>query len=70
MMDLSRSEIESLIDEWIIGKNAARDRCILRMRLLDGVTYEKIAESQDMSVRQIKNIVYKRQETLFKYANR
>lgn len=63
----SRSEIEALIDEWIIGKNAYRDRLILKDRLLDGLTYEKIAEKHDMSVRHIKTIVYKTQEKLFKH---
>ena len=62
----SRSEIERLIEEWIIGKNAKRDRAILKDRLLDGLTYEKLAEKYDMSVRQVKNIVYKCQEKLFK----
>lgn len=56
---LSRSDWINLIDEWIIGRNAERDRAILKRRLLDGLTYEKLAEEFDMSVRQIKNIVYK-----------
>lgn len=68
MTDISRTEIEALIDEWTIGKHAERDRDILRLRLLDGLTYEKIAEKKDMSVRQIKNIVYKRQEVVFRHA--
>lgn len=68
MTELSRSEIEKLIDEWIIGKHAERDRDILRLRLLDGLTYEKIAEKKEMSVRQIKNIIYKRQEIVFRHA--
>ena len=68
VIEISRTEIENLIDEWIIGKHAERDRDILRLRLLDGLTYEKIAEKKDMSVRQIKNIVYKRQEVVFKHA--
>lgn len=63
----SRSEIEALIDEWIIGKNAYRDRLILKDRLLDGLTYEKLAEKYDLSVRHTKNIVYKSQEKLFKH---
>jgi len=56
---LSRSDWSVLIDEWIIGRNAERDRRILKRRLLDGLTYERLAEEFDMSVRQIKNIVYK-----------
>lgn len=68
MMDLSKSEIEFLIDEWTVGKNAERDRKILRRRLLDGITFEKLAEESELSVRQTKAIVYKRQEAIFKHA--
>ena len=67
MRDLSRSEICALVDEWIIGRNAKRDREIMRSRLVDGLTYEQLAEEFDMSVRQISNIVYKRQEVLFRH---
>ena len=66
-MDLSRSDIEKLIDEWITGRNAERNREILKRRLIDGVCYEPLAEEFDLSVRQIKNIVYKTEEILFKH---
>ena len=66
-MDLCRSEIEKLIDEWIIGRNAERDRSILKRRLIDGITYEKLAEEFNLSVRQVKNIVYRSQEKLYKH---
>ena len=62
MPDLSRSQIETLIEEWILNE---RNRAILKRRLIDGITYEKLAEEFDMSVRQIKNIVYKSEEKLF-----
>lgn len=62
--DLSRSEVSNLIDEWIFNE---RDRKILKRRLLDGIYYERLAEEFDMSVRQIKNIVYKQQEKLFRH---
>lgn len=65
--NLSRTDIESLIDEWLIGRNAERNRAILKRRLIDGITYEKLAEEFDMSVRQVKTIVYKSEETLFKH---
>lgn len=65
--DLSRSDIESLIDEWIIGRNAERNRAILKRRLFDGITYERLAEEFDMSVRQIKTIVYKNEDILFRH---
>lgn len=62
--DLSRSEIELLIDEWILKE---RDRKILKRKLLDGICYEPLAEEFNLSVRQIKNIVYKSKERLFKH---
>ena len=67
MKEYSRSEIDALIDEWIIGRNAERDRKILKRRLLDGITYDKLAEEFDLSVRQVKNIVYRREDELFRH---
>ena len=61
--NLSRTQIEYLIDEWIHNE---RDRAILKRRLLDGIIYEKLAEEFDLSVPQTKTIVYKAQEKLFK----
>lgn len=65
--ELSRSEVEHLIDEWIFSE---RDRKILKRRLLDGIIYEKLAEEffdeYGLSVRQIKNIVRKGQYRLFR----
>ena len=55
-MDLSRREIEELIDQWVLNE---RNRRVLRRRLIDGIHYEKLAEEFDLSVTQIKNIVYK-----------
>jgi DNA-directed RNA polymerase specialized sigma24 family protein len=54
-IDLSRSELNELIDEWIFNE---RDRQILKRRLLDGICYEPLAEEFDLSVRHIKTIVY------------
>lgn len=65
--DLSRSQIEHLIDEWIIGAHAERDRAILKHRLLDGLTFEQLAEKHDLSVRHTKTVVYKREQALFKH---
>ena len=67
MKDLSRTEIENLIDEWIIGRNAQRNRMILKSRLIDGLTYEKLAEKYELSVQSIKSIVYKCQDKLFRH---
>lgn len=68
LSEYSRSELEYAIDEWIIcHKHAERNRAILKRSLLDGVCYEPRSEEFGMSVRQIKNIVYKSQEQLFKH---
>lgn len=62
--DIPRSKIEFLIDEWIFSE---RDRMILKRRLLDGICYEPLAEEFDLSVRQVKKIVYKSQEKIFRH---
>ena len=65
--DISRSEIEYAIDEWIVGKYAERDRLLLRRRLIDGIVFERLAEEFDLSVRQTKAIIYKGQEKIFRH---
>lgn len=62
--DVSNSEIEKLINEWI---HSERDRKILKRRIIDGICYEPLADEMDMSVRQIKNIVYKAEAKIFKH---
>ena len=62
--DISTSELSHFIDEWIFSE---RDRAILKRKLIDGICYEPLAEEFDLSVRQIKNIVYKSEEKLFKH---
>lgn len=62
--ELSRSQMERLIEEWIFSE---RDRAILKRRLLDGLCYEPLADEFNLSVRQVKNIVYKGTERLLKH---
>ena len=64
MKDYTNSQISSVIDEHI---HSERDRSILKRRLIDGICYEPLSEEFGMSVRQIKNIVYKLQDRLVKY---
>ena len=42
----SRTEIENVIDEWVVGRNSARDRGVLRLRFIEGHTIEYIAEKK------------------------
>ena len=67
MKDLSRTEILEAIDEWIVGRNAERDRRILRRRFVDGIKFDALAEEFDLSVRQTKDIVYKGKEKLLRH---
>lgn len=60
--DISRSELEAAIDEWILNE---RDRKILKRRLLDGIIFESLSFEFDLSVRHIKTIVYKGEDRLF-----
>lgn len=61
---ISNSEIAHAIDEWI---HSERDRKILKRRLIDGICYEPLADEFGMSVRQMKEIVYKAEAKLFKH---
>ena len=62
--DISRTQMELLIDEWCFSE---RDRAILKRRFLDGVCFEPLAEEFDLSVRQVKTIVYKQGAKVFKH---
>ena len=53
-----------MIDENIIGFKAERNRQLMKRRLCDGLTFEELAEEADMSVRQVKKIVYDTQDML------
>ena len=63
----TRSEWEHLIDEYVIGRNAERDKAIIKRRLLDGILLEPLAEEFDLSVQQIKSIIYKAQNRIIKH---
>lgn len=63
MIEYTNSQISYLIDEYI---HSQRDRAILKRRLIDGICYEPLAEEFDLSVKQIRNIIYKSEQILFK----
>ena len=56
MTEYTNSQIAAVIDEFI---HSERDRAILKRRFIDGICYERLAEEFELSVRQVKNIVYK-----------
>lgn len=63
-MTYTNSQIARLIDEMI---HSERDRAILKRRLIDGICFEPLAEEFDLSVVQVRRIVYKGQEKLIPY---
>ena len=64
MKEYTNSDIAKLIDEYI---HSERDRKILKRRLIDGITYDDLAEEFDYSVRHMKRIVYRLQNALCRY---
>ena len=62
--DITNSEIETVIDEYI---HSERDRAIMKRRLIDGICYEPLSFEFDLSVNQIKNIVYKCEKIIFRH---
>ena len=63
-MDYTNSRITEIIAEYI---HSERDRKILRRRLIDGICLEPLAEEFDMSVSQIKRIIYKYEKVIFRH---
>lgn len=53
---LSRTEIEKLIDEWVLSE---KERRLMKRRLIDGICFEPLAEEFEMSPRQAHRIVKK-----------
>ena len=54
LCSLPCSTLGNLINESI---HSERDRAIMKRRLIDGLTFEQLAEEFNMSARQMKNIV-------------
>lgn len=61
-MEYTNSQIREIIAEHIHNE---RDRKIMERRLIDGVTFERLAEEFDLSVSQIKRIIWKDSEIIF-----
>ena len=63
-MEFRNSRIREIIAEYI---HSERDRRILERRLIDGITFERLAEEQELSVSQVKRIIRKGSETIFRH---
>ena len=63
-MEYTNSQIRELIAEHI---HSQRDREIMSLKLIEGMTFERIAETVDMSTVQVKRIVYRERPMLFSH---
>lgn len=64
MREYSRTEIMTAINEWVLNE---KHRQIMKRRLIDGICYEPLAEEFDLSVSQIKRIIYKCEDIIFRH---
>lgn len=62
-MEYSNSRVREIIGEYIHDE---KHRCIMRRRLIDNITIERLAEEFDLSVSQIKRIIWKDSEIIFR----
>ena len=67
MKDPTSSEVAHVIDEYVIGLHAERNRAILKRRFIDGICFEPLAEEFGLSVRQVKTIVKKNRDKIFNH---
>ena len=62
----STDQIVFLIEQYI---HSERDRAIVRRNLIDNIIFEDLEEEFGLSVRRLKDIVYKGMEKIFRHIN-
>ena len=62
--DITNEHIAHIIDSYI---HSQRDRALLKRRYIDGIVYEDLAEEFYLSTVQVKRIIYKESEIIFKH---
>ena len=62
MIEYTNSSVARIIDEYI---HSERDRAIIKRRLIDGVSIERLAEEFDRSTRAMQRKVAKLQAVVF-----
>lgn len=53
----SKSELLNLIDEWVIGLNATRNKEIITDKLINGLSIPQIAEKYNLSETRVKTVI-------------
>ena len=64
LKNLSNPEIAALIEKWVRGE---QNREILKLRLIDEICLEPLAERVGLSVQQVKTRLYKAEEQFFRH---
>ena len=64
MIEYTNSQVIHIIEEHI---HSERDRKIMIDRLVNGICYEPLAEKYDLSVSQVKRIIYRCQSVIFRH---
>ena len=60
----ANDDISATIDRWVKG---SRNREIMKDRLINCLTYERIAEKYDLSVRYVVALIYKLEYDVFEH---
>ena len=63
-MEYSNSRIREIIGEYIHDE---KHRCLMARRLIDNITIDRLAEEFDLSVSQVKRIIWKDSEIIFRH---
>lgn len=64
--NISNTHLAAIIEEWI---KSERDRNIMKRRLIDGITIERLAEEFDLSVTQMNRLLSKYYDMLYSLCN-
>ena len=62
--DIPNDLLSDTIDRWVKG---SRNREIMKDRLIDAMTYERISEKHDLSVRYVKTLIYRLEDKVFEH---
>ena len=63
-MEYSNSRMNEIIGEYIHDE---KHRAIMRRRMMDNITLERLAEEFELSVSQVKRIIWKNMNIVFRH---
>ena len=66
-MEYTNSQIREIIAEHI---HSERDRAVMEDRLINGMVLEKLAEKYELSVSQVKRIIWKHSQEIFRHVRK